>query len=148
MMLRKCTRNKKDSIKNFASLHSGWGTDITGNWERSINDGISDNFVEASQNTIHSRKYLGALKDNGLFQTRLLNFIQFAKTLLLLGVRQKLMIPSCCPWKVVTFFGKNHVNWSTINEVMIGRSWKINFGKLKIGVTKKIIDFFELDFST
>ena len=49
------------------------------------------------------------------------------------------MIPSCCPWKVVTFFGKDHVNWSSINEVMIGRSWKINFGKLKIGVTKKIV---------
>ena len=58
------------------------------------------------------------------------------------------MIPSCCPGKVVTFFGKDHVNWSSINEVMIGRSGKINFGKLKIGVTKKIIDFSKLDFST
>ena len=51
------------------------------------------------------------------------------------------MIPSCCPWKVVTFFGKEHVNWSSINGVMIGRSLNIKFGKLKIGVTKKIIDF-------
>ena len=47
------------------------------------------------------------------------------------------MIPSCCPWKVVTFFGKEHVNWSSINGVMIGRSLNIKFGKLKIGVTKK-----------
>ena len=70
----------------------------------------------------------------------MLNIIQIAKTPLLLGLRQKIMFPSCCPWKVVTFFGKDHVNWSSINEVMIGRSWKINFGKLKIGVTKKIID--------
>ena len=31
---------------------------------------------------------------------------------------------------VVTFFGKDHVNWSSINGVMIGRSWKIKFGKL------------------
>ena len=35
------------------------------------------------------------------------------------------MIPSCCLWKVVTFFGKEHVNWSNIYGVMIGRSWKI-----------------------
>ena len=66
------------------------------------------------------------------------------------------MIPSCCPWKVVTFFGKEHVNWSNNSGDMIGRSCKINFGKLKIGVlalqiyivAKKIIDFSELDFST
>ena len=35
------------------------------------------------------------------------------------------MIPSCCLWKVVTFFGKEQVNWSSIREVLIGRSWKI-----------------------
>ena len=87
-------------------------------------------------------------KINGLFQTQLLNIIQIAKTPILLGLRQKLMIPSCCPWKVVTFFGKDHVHWFSINEVMIGRSWKIKFGKFKIGVTKKIIDFSKLDFST
>ena len=58
----------------------------------------------------------------------------------LLGLRQKWMIPSCCLWKVVTFFGKEHVNWSSISGVMKWRSWKIKFGKLKIGVTKKIMD--------
>ena len=73
-----------------------------------------------------------------IFQARLLNFIQIAKTPLLLGLRQKWMIPSCCLWKVVTFFGKDHVNWSSISGVMIRRSWKIKFGKLKIGVTKRI----------
>ena len=61
-------------------------------------------------------------KINGLFQTQLLNIIQIAKTPNWLGLRQKLMIPSCCPWKVVTFFGKDHVNWFSINGVMIGRS--------------------------
>ena len=35
------------------------------------------------------------------------------------------MIPSCCLWKVVIFFGKEHVNCSNICGVMIGRSWKI-----------------------
>ena len=40
-------------------------------------------------------------------------------------MRQKWMIPSCCLWKVVTFFGKEQVNWSSIREVLIGRSWKI-----------------------
>ena len=35
------------------------------------------------------------------------------------------MIPSCSPWKVVTFFGKEHVNWSSINGDMIGKSWTI-----------------------
>ena len=87
-------------------------------------------------------------KNNGHFQTQLLNFIQTAKTPLVLGLRQKWMIPSCSPWKVVTFFGKDHVNWSNINGVMIGRSWKIKFGKFKIGVTKKIIDFSKLNCST
>ena len=55
------------------------------------------------------------------------------KTTILLGLRQKWMIPSCSPWKVVTFFDKEHVNWSSNSGVMIGRSWKIEFGKLKIG---------------
>ena len=50
------------------------------------------------------------------------------------------MIPSCCLWKVVTFFGKEHVNCSSISGVMIRRSWKFKFGKLKIGVTKKVMD--------
>ena len=40
------------------------------------------------------------------------------------------MIPSFCSWKVVTFFGKEHVNWSSISGVMIGRSWTIKFGKI------------------
>ena len=35
------------------------------------------------------------------------------------------MIPSCSLWKVVTFFGKEHVNWSSINGDMIGKSWTI-----------------------
>ena len=43
------------------------------------------------------------------------------------------MIPSFFPWKVVIFYGKEHVNWFRISGVMIGRSWKIEFGKLKIG---------------
>ena len=59
------------------------------------------------------------------FQAWLLNFIQIAKTPLLLGLRQKWMIPSCSLWKVVTFFGKEHVNWSSINGDMIGKSWTI-----------------------
>ena len=40
-------------------------------------------------------------------------------------------------WKVVLVFGKEHADWSNIGGVMIGWSWKIKFGKLKIGVTKK-----------
>ena len=52
-------------------------------------------------------------------------WIQSAKTPHLLGLRQKWLIPSCCLWKVVTFFGKEHVNWSSINRVMKGRSWTI-----------------------
>ena len=44
---------------------------------------------------------------------------------LLWRLRQKWMISSCFSWKVVTFFGKEHVNWSSISKVMIGRSWKI-----------------------
>ena len=48
--------------------------------------------------------------------------------------------PSCSPIKVVTFFGKEHVNWSSFGGVMIGRSWKIQFEKLKIGGIKTIID--------
>ena len=54
-------------------------------------------------------------KINDLFQTQLLYIIQIAKTPILLGLRKKLMIPSCCPWKVVPFFGKDHVYWSSIN---------------------------------
>ena len=47
------------------------------------------------------------------------------------------MIQSCCLWKVVTFFGKEHVDWFSISGVMVGRSWTIksfiflvNFSKL------------------
>jgi len=44
---------------------------------------------------------------------------------LLLGQRQKWMFPSCFLWGVVTFFGEEHVNWSSIGGVMIGKSWTI-----------------------
>ena len=65
-----------------------------------------------------------------------------------------MMIPSCSLWKVVTFFGKEHANWSNINGVMIGWSWKVMFGKVEMGVfalkscivTKKIMYFSNLDF--
>ena len=58
--------------------------------------------------------------------------------------------------KVVLDFGKQHANWSNINGVMIGWSWKVMFGKVEMGVfalkscivTKKIMDFSKLDFST
>ena len=40
------------------------------------------------------------------------------------------MIPSCFPWKVVIFFGKEHVNWSSIRGVMMGLSWKIKLEKI------------------
>ena len=60
----------------------------------------------------------------------MINFFQIAKTPLLLGLRQKWMIPSCRPWKVVKFFGKDHVTRSSISGVMIGRSWTIEFGKI------------------
>ena len=50
------------------------------------------------------------------------------------------MITSCYPWKLVTFFGKKHVNWSSFGGVVIGRYWKIQFEKLKIGGIKTIID--------
>ena len=49
------------------------------------------------------------------------------KTPILWGLRQKQMIPPCCPWKIVTFFGKEHVNWSSISGVTLGRSWTIKF---------------------
>ena len=39
------------------------------------------------------------------------------------------MIPSGFPWKVVIFFGKEHVIWSNISGVVIGLSWQIKFGK-------------------
>ena len=61
------------------------------------------------------------------------------KTPLLLGLRQKWGIPSCCLWKVVTFFGKDHVNWSSINRVMKGRSWTIK--SIIILVTFSILIF-------
>ena len=54
-------------------------------------------------------------------------WIQSAKTPHLLGLRQKWLIPSCCLWKVVTFFGKEHVNWSSISGDILGRSWTIKF---------------------
>ena len=73
-----------------------------------------------------------------------------------MGLRQKWMIPSCCPWKVVIFISKEHVNWFSTSEAILGRSWKILFEKLKISVlelkiymkTKKIIDFSKIDCST
>ena len=47
------------------------------------------------------------------------------------------MIPSCCLWKLVTFFGKEHVDWFSISGVTVGRSWTIksiiflvNFSKI------------------
>ena len=55
------------------------------------------------------------------------------------------MIASCSPRKVVTFFGKEHVNWSRISGVMIGRSCKIEIGKT---VTKEIMEFSKLDLPT
>ena len=76
------------------------------------------------------------------------NLFFLSKCKFKVGLRQKWMIPSCSPWKVVTFFGKDHVNWSSTNWVMIGRRWNIKFGKFKFGVTKKIIDFSKHDFST
>ena len=45
--------------------------------------------------------------------------LQSAFMPLLWGLRQKWMIPSCFSRKVVTFFGKEHVNWSSISGVMI-----------------------------
>ena len=68
-------------------------------------------------------------------------WIQSARTPLLMGLRQKWMNPSCCPWKLVTFFGKEHDNWFRNSGVIIGRSWTI----------KSIIflvNFSKLDFST
>ena len=50
------------------------------------------------------------------------------------------MITSCSSWKVVTYFGKEHVNWSGFGGVIIGRIWKIKLGKLKIGGIRTIID--------
>ena len=37
-----------------------------------------------------------------------------------------LLIPSCCPRKI-KFFGKEHVNWSSISGVILGRSRTIKF---------------------
>ena len=53
-----------------------------------------------------------------------------AKTPLLLGLRQKRMIPFFYPWKIVIFFGKELVNWSSISGDKIGLSWKNKFGKI------------------
>ena len=53
-----------------------------------------------------------------------------AKTPLLFGLRQKRMIPFFYPWKIVIFFGKELVNWSSISGDMIGLSWEIKFGKI------------------
>ena len=53
---------------------------------------------------------------------------------------------SCCLWKLVTFFGKEHVNWSSINRVMKGRSWTIK--SIIILVTFSILIFQLLDIIT
>ena len=58
------------------------------------------------------------------------------------------MIPSCFPWKVVIFFGKEHVNWSSISGVMIGLSWEIKFGKINYLFGYTNFEFSKLDFST
>ena len=60
-------------------------------------------------------------------------WIQSARTPLIMGLRQKWIIPFCSSWKVVTFFGKEHVNWSSKSGVIMERSWKIEFEKIKIG---------------
>ena len=65
-------------------------------------------------------------------------WIQRAGTPLLMGLRQKWMIPFCCPWKVVKFFGKEHANKSSINRVMLGLSWKIKFWKINYLFGQKI----------
>ena len=80
------------------------------------------------------------------FQAWLLNFIQIAKTPLLLGLRQKWMIPSCFPWKVVIFFGKEHVNQSNISGIMIGWSCKIKFEKSNNFLVTPILSFPKLIF--
>ena len=58
------------------------------------------------------------------------------------------MIPSCCSWKVVTFFGKEHVNWSCISGVMVGRSWTIKFGIIHYLFGYINFEFSKLYFST
>ena len=45
-----------------------------------------------------------------------------SKIPILLGLRQKWMIPSCSQWKVITFFSKEHVKWSSFSGVMKGWS--------------------------
>ena len=77
-------------------------------------------------------EYTVSIKERGTVDLN----VKRAETPLQLGMRQKLIIPSCLPWKVVTFFGKEHVNWSSISGVMIGRSWTIKFGKCKFWVPK------------
>ena len=50
-------------------------------------------------------QYTVSIKEHGKVDLN----VKRAKTPLQLGMRQKLIIPSCLPWKVVTFFGKEHV---------------------------------------
>ena len=77
-------------------------------------------------------EYTVSIKERGTVDLN----VKRAETPLQLGLRQKLIIPSCLPWKVVTFFGKEHVYWSSISGVMIGWSWTIKFGKCKFWVPK------------
>ena len=58
------------------------------------------------------------------------------------------MIPSCFPWKVVIFFGKEHVNRSSISGIMIGLSWEIKFGKINYLFGNTNFEFSKLDFPT
>ena len=58
------------------------------------------------------------------------------------------MIPSCFPWKVVIFFGKEHVNRSSISWIMIGFSWEIKFGKINYLFGNTNFEFSKLDFPT
>ena len=48
------------------------------------------------------------------------------------------MISFCFPWKVVIFFGKEHVNQHSISGVMIGLSWKIKLGKINYLFGQKV----------
>ena len=57
------------------------------------------------------------------------------------------MIPSCCLWKVVTFFGKEHVIWSSNSWVMMWRSWKIeneNVSKMIMDLIVQLLPFITL----
>ena len=68
-------------------------------------------------------------------------WIQSVRTPLLMGLRQKWMNPSCCPWKLVTFFGKEHVNWFRISGVIIGRTWTIKSNKPILSFPNSIFNF-------